>query len=42
MRQQTGRAAPLVPVSAQERAAGDPAAPDSGPAAPDNAPTRFK
>jgi len=42
MLQQTGRAAPLVPVSTQERAPGDPAAPDSGPAAPDNAPTRFK
>lgn len=49
MLQQTGRAAPLVPVSAQERPSGapsdlpgDPLDPDARAAAPDNAPTRFK
>jgi len=42
MLQQTGRAAPLVPVSAPEETPADPNGPESGPAAPDNDPTRFK
>jgi DnaA family protein len=42
MLQQSGRAAPLAPVSTQEPTPADPIFPDSAPAAPDNDPTRFK
>jgi len=48
MLQQTGRAAPLVPVSTEGAPAqpsglpGDAPGPDASPAAPDNDPTRFK